>query len=118
MEPSIQDGLSVEIEYTLTVDGAVVDSNQGREPVSYIHGQGQLIPGLERQLAGLHVGDRRDVVVDAHEAYGRLIQTPSWTCPRPRCRKTRPRKSAWSLVVRVRTVDSFKRWSITSATIR
>ena len=72
MEPAVQDGMSVEIEYSLTVDGVVMDSSQGREPLSYVHGQGQLISGLERQLAGLHVGDRRDLTVAADEAYGKV----------------------------------------------
>lgn len=71
LPPTIQDGSTVEIDYTLTVDGAVVDSNQGGKPLSYVQGRGQLIPGLERQLAGLSAGESRDVTVKPEDGYGR-----------------------------------------------
>ena len=66
----IQDHMAVQLEYTLTSDGAVVDSTEGRGPLQYVHGQGQIIPGLERQLTGLHVGDAREITVRPEEAYG------------------------------------------------
>lgn len=62
--------MTVRMEYTLTADGNVVDSTEGRGPFHYVHGRGHIIPGLERQLAGLHVGDARDITVEAEEAYG------------------------------------------------
>ena len=70
MTQTIQKGSTVQIDYTLTVDGAVVDSSQGREPLKYVQGGGQIIPGLERQLAGLHVGDSGDFTVSPEEGYG------------------------------------------------
>jgi FKBP-type peptidyl-prolyl cis-trans isomerase SlyD len=70
MAPTVQEGTTVEIDYTLTVDGAVVDSSKGRAPLSYVHGQGQLIPGLEKQLIGLKAGDARSLTVSPEEGYG------------------------------------------------
>ena len=72
MSEAIQDGRTVKIDYTLTVDGAVVDSSDGRGPLSYVQGQGQIIPGLERQLVGLHVGDAKEVTVSPDEGYGQM----------------------------------------------
>ena len=72
MSEAIQDGRTVQIDYTLTVDGAVVDSSDGRGPLSYVQGQGQIIPGLERQLVGLHVGDAKEVTVGPDEGYGQM----------------------------------------------
>ena len=69
---SIQDSMDVELEYTLTSEGKVMDSTDGREPFHYVHGNGQIIPGLERQLTGLHVGDTKEVIVRPDEAYGQL----------------------------------------------
>ena len=66
----IQDNVQVSLEYTLTSDGAVVDSTDGQEPFKYVHGKGQIIPGLERQLAGLHKGDSKEITVGPDEAYG------------------------------------------------
>ena len=67
---TVQDGKAVQIDYTLRVDGEVVDTSEGRGPLRYVHGQGQLIPGLERQLVGLHAGDTRSVTVSPEEGYG------------------------------------------------
>lgn len=59
--------------YTLRdEDGDVLDSSEGAEPLFYIEGQQQIIPGLERQLATLAVGDRRTIEVKAKDAYGEL----------------------------------------------
>src|SRR5215813_9192939 len=48
----------VSIDYTLTNDaGEVLDTSRGSEPLSYIHGRGQLVPGLEGALSGRTAGD-------------------------------------------------------------
>lgn len=67
----IKDGVVVSLDYTLRLDdGEVVDSSEGDAPLEYLHGYGQLIPGLEKALVGLTVGDSKKVVVPASEAYG------------------------------------------------
>lgn len=70
--PQIADGKTVKFDYTLTVEGKVVDSSEGREPLQYVQGQSQIIPGLEKQMAGLKAGDEKEVDVKAAEAYGEL----------------------------------------------
>jgi len=67
---TIHDDVSVEMQYTLTADNKVVDSTEGREPFKYVHGKGQIIPGLEKQLVGMHVGDTKDITVSSEEGYG------------------------------------------------
>ncbi len=66
----IQDGSRVKLHYTLTVDGETIDSSEGKEPLEYEHNRGQIIPGLEAQLAGLNPGDRKEVVVEPAQGYG------------------------------------------------
>lgn len=72
----------VSIEYTLTGDdGTVIDSSQGGEPLTYLHGHGQLIPGLEQELEGKSLGDAVEVRIDAENGYGehdpeRLVEVP------------------------------------------
>lgn len=84
---SVQDDTIVTIDYTLRLDdGEVIDSSQGREPLAYIQGQGQIVPGLERELYGMNVGDEKAVTVAAEEGYGdydeeRLQQVPLETFP-------------------------------------
>jgi FKBP-type peptidyl-prolyl cis-trans isomerase SlyD len=68
------------IHYTLTDEaGEVLDSSEGQEPLAYIHGQGNIIPGLEAALAGKAAGDKVKVTIPPEEAYGPsdeyLIQT-------------------------------------------
>lgn len=61
----------VTIHYTLTDDAdKVIDSSSGGEPLAYLHGHGNIIPGLERELAGKSVGERLTVRVPAAEGYG------------------------------------------------
>jgi FKBP-type peptidyl-prolyl cis-trans isomerase SlyD len=68
---SVQDGSLVSLEYTLRLDDlSVVESNVGQEPLQYTQGADQIIPGLERGLAGLAAGDSRRVTVQPEEAYG------------------------------------------------
>ena len=61
----------VTIHYTLRDDAdKVIDSSSGGEPLAYLHGHGNIIPGLERELAGKSVGERLTVRVPAAEGYG------------------------------------------------
>ena len=66
-----KDGLVVTLEYVLRLDdGDVIDSSEEEGPLEYLHGYGQIIPGLEKALVGMSVGDRKTVVVPPDEAYG------------------------------------------------
>lgn len=59
------------IEYTLTDDsGDVLDTSEGGEPLAYIHGMGNIIPGLEAALEGKEVGDSLKVTVAPEDGYG------------------------------------------------
>lgn len=80
---NIQDGKVVAFHYTLTTpEGIVVDSSAGRDPLVYLQGAGNIVPGLERQLAGRTIGDRFDAVVDPEEGYGPRRFGPPQAVPR------------------------------------
>ena len=66
----IKEGSKVKFDYTLTVDGKVTDTSSGRGPLEYTHGAGHIIPGLEKELAGMKVGDKKTVQVSPEEGYG------------------------------------------------
>ena len=67
----IQENSVVSIDYTLTSDeGEVLDSSQGGDPLTYIHGMGNLIPGLERELEGKGMGTALKVRIAPEDAYG------------------------------------------------
>lgn len=57
--------------YTLTdAAGKVIDSSDGREPLTYLHGSGNIVPGLEKEMSGKQPGDVFNVVVAPEEGYG------------------------------------------------
>lgn len=67
----ISDGKAVQIDYTLRNDaGEVLDSSEGRQPLAYLHGAGNIIPGLEGALAGKGAGDTLSVSIPAAQGYG------------------------------------------------
>ena len=67
----IKAGDNVAIHYTGTlVDGSVFDSSEGRDPLTFTVGSGQIIPGLDKALPGMKVGEKKTVVAVAAEAYG------------------------------------------------
>jgi FKBP-type peptidyl-prolyl cis-trans isomerase SlyD len=74
----ISAGLSVQIEYELRVKGgAVVESSSRSGPLRYVHGQGKMLPGLERRLEGLAPGEERTGVIPAAEAFGSEDSMPT-----------------------------------------
>jgi FKBP-type peptidyl-prolyl cis-trans isomerase 2 len=71
----VKDGMLVSMEYTLKgTDGKVIESSKGKEPLKYVHGSKSMIPGLERELAGLKVGGEKNVTVKPEDAYGPVRQ--------------------------------------------
>lgn len=67
----ISSGTTVTLEYTLTLeDKTVLESNVGREPMTYEQGAHEIVPGLERALEGLAKGEKKRVVVKPEDGYG------------------------------------------------
>lgn len=79
----ISTGKVVLIDYTLTDNqNQTIDSSEGREPLAYIHGIGQIIPGLEKALAGKTIGETLKVAIAAAEGYGARDEAKVATIPR------------------------------------
>jgi FKBP-type peptidyl-prolyl cis-trans isomerase SlyD len=67
----VKDGSVVSLEYTLSgEDGKAIESNKGKEPLKYTHGGQQIVPGLEKGLAGMKPGEEKRVKVKPEEGYG------------------------------------------------
>jgi FKBP-type peptidyl-prolyl cis-trans isomerase SlyD len=86
MPPTIEDNATVQIEYSLTVDDVVVDSTGDTDSLTYIHGQGQIPPGLERELSGMKAGDEKNITVRPEDGYGEvdpraLVEVPKEHLP-------------------------------------
>jgi FKBP-type peptidyl-prolyl cis-trans isomerase SlyD len=65
------------VDYELRVGDELVDASEGDdgEPMSYVHGYGMLVPGLEAGLAGMRAGDEREILVPAEAGYGERDET-------------------------------------------
>jgi FKBP-type peptidyl-prolyl cis-trans isomerase 2 len=67
----VKDGMVVSLQYTLSgEDGKPIESNKGKDPLKYTQGSHQIVPGLEKGLAGMKVGDEKRVKVTPEEGYG------------------------------------------------
>jgi FKBP-type peptidyl-prolyl cis-trans isomerase SlyD len=63
----------VSVHYKLSDDsGKVLDSSEGRDPLAYLHGAGNIVPGLEKALTGKIAGDSLQVKVEPAEGYGEI----------------------------------------------
>jgi len=70
-EAAIADGMVVAIHYTLkNPEGDVLDSSSGSDPLSYLHGASNIVPGLEKELTGRRIGDTVSAVVAPADGYG------------------------------------------------
>jgi len=70
---TVADGKQVSLEYTLTLeDKSKVDTNVGKDPLVYTQGAHEIIPGLEKQLAGAKVGESKHIEIPPTEGYGEV----------------------------------------------
>ncbi len=76
-------GDTVRVHYTGRLeDGTQFDSSEGRDPLQFQVGGGQIIPGLEKQIEGMNEGEKATVTVPADQAYGPRDERQVQTVPR------------------------------------
>ncbi len=79
----VKTGDTVRIHYTGTLnDGTTFDSSAGRDPLEFQVGSGQIIPGLDKAMPGMAVGEKKTVEVPAEEAYGPVHAEARQAVPR------------------------------------
>ena len=67
----VEDGAVISLQYTLSgEDGKTIESNKGRKPLKYTQGVRQIIPGLEKALVGMKVGEEKRVEIKPENGYG------------------------------------------------
>jgi FKBP-type peptidyl-prolyl cis-trans isomerase SlyD len=97
---TIKDGHVVAMDYTLFVDGEIADSSEDQEPLEFIQGMGNIIPGLERELYGMTAGDSKQVKVAPKEAYGEYSDEAFMEVPRNQFPEDIPLEEGTELQVR------------------
>lgn len=96
----VQDGMVVSMEYTLHVDGELLDSSEGHGPLQFLAGYGNIIPGLESEMVGMKVGESKDVVVSPADGYGEYNEEAFMDVPRGQFPKDMPVEEGLELTVR------------------
>ncbi|MFN2174275.1 MAG: peptidylprolyl isomerase [Candidatus Promineifilaceae bacterium] len=71
-EPKVTDDMVVSMAYVLEVDGEEIDRADEDDPMLFLQGHGNIIPGLESELYDMGVGDSKEVTVQPADAYGEL----------------------------------------------
>jgi FKBP-type peptidyl-prolyl cis-trans isomerase 2 len=70
LNETIENGSKVKLHFTLRVDGDVVQSTEGEEPLSYVQGESRLLPALEEELSGMGEGESKKLELPPDRAYG------------------------------------------------
>jgi FKBP-type peptidyl-prolyl cis-trans isomerase SlyD len=82
MSQEVKNGLVVGIHYTLKdSQGNILDKSADNQPLEYLHGRHNIIPGLEEALEGMKPGDKKHVVVSPEEAYGEYDENLAFSVP-------------------------------------
>jgi FKBP-type peptidyl-prolyl cis-trans isomerase SlyD len=69
---AVADDVVVSIDYSLTVDGEIIDASEENDPLEFIQGHQNIIPGLENQIYGMKVGESKEVSVAPKDGYGNV----------------------------------------------
>lgn len=79
----VKSGDKVRIHYTGTLaDGTVFDSSAGRDPLEFTVGAGQVIVGMDKEMVGMTVGEKKTITAVADEAYGQRQEDAQQNVPR------------------------------------
>ncbi len=69
---SVSDDVVVSLDYTLRVDGEVMDSTEGGAPIEFLQGHGNIIPALENALYDMKINEKKQVVISPEDGYGEV----------------------------------------------
>lgn len=97
---SVQNGVVVSMEYTLKIDGEVIDSSEGHDPLEFLTGHGNIISGLESEMIGMKVGESKDVVVPPADGYGEYDEEAFLDVPKNQFPADMPVEEGLELTVR------------------
>ncbi|UCH60055.1 MAG: peptidylprolyl isomerase [Anaerolineales bacterium] len=67
---SVEDDVVVTLDYTLTVDGEIIDTSEEDGPIQFIQGSGHIVAGLERAIYGMQMGESKEFTISAADGYG------------------------------------------------
>lgn len=99
-EAVVENGKTVKVHYTLTVEGEVVDTSEGRGPLEFKVGEKAMISGFEKALLGMKKGQKKTFGVSPEEGYGQVDPKGFQEISRDRLPKDREPKAGDTLYFR------------------
>lgn len=79
----VKNGTKVKVHYTGTIDdGKVFDSSEGKEPLEFVVGSGQIIKGFEEGIVGMKEGEEKEIKIPSDKAYGQRNEQMIQQVPR------------------------------------
>jgi len=96
----VENGVVVSMEYTLHVDGELLDSSEGHGPLQYLAGHRNIVAGLEDAMMGMGIGDSKDVVVAPADGYGEFEEDAFLDVPKDQFPKDMALEEDMELTVR------------------
>lgn len=109
--PRVEDGMVVTLRYALRDDsGEELGSSAQSGPLSYVHGVGAVLPGIEQGVEGHVAGDQLSLVLTPDEAYGTLEEVPHTAIPRHLLAPQEPLEPGRTLALEVKAGEIFPVW--------
>jgi len=96
----VESGVVVSMEYTLHVDGELLDSSEGHGPLQYLAGHRNIVAGLEDAMMGMQLGESKDVVVAPADGYGEFDEDAFLNVPKDQFPKDMNLEEDMELTVR------------------
>ena len=96
----VESGVVVSMEYTLHVDGELLDSSEGHGPLQYLAGHRNIVAGLEDAMMGMQIGESKDVVVAPTDGYGEFDEDAFLDVPKDQFPKDMNLEEDMELTVR------------------
>ena len=97
MTNKIEQNTIASVHYTGTfIDGEVFDSSEGRAPLSFEVGKGQMISGFEQEMLGAEIGEKREFTLTPDRAYGERTRMPFRRSPEASSQRRWQLRSGWS----------------------
>ena len=113
MSQTVAENMVVSFHYVLkNGEGEVLDQSGGDEPMMYLHGHDNIVPGLERKLTGRAIGDKLEVVVAPGDGYGESDPGAKRTIPRDAFPPDAPIEVGVSFVIQTPDGDMVPMWIV------
>jgi len=112
-QSTIADGMVVTVHYTLkNEEGDLLDTSEGDEPLTYLHGAENIVPGLEKELTGHGTGDKLQAKVPPGDGYGERSGPEPQAIPRARFPEDAELEAGMQILATGQSGETYPLWIV------